>query len=220
MDVKPYLARSSIFGELGAAALESLAGCSRVREVPKGEHLFLEGDEGDEMYILARGSVRLYKSTADGRETTVRMIGPLGEFAEVVFPGGGAYPVSAVAAAWSTAIAVSGRAFRSLLDVPDFRDEFIALLFRKMRYLSERLHRLSVYDVEQRLLLFLREQGGGEEEFELEMPKKDIASAIGTVPETLSRLLQKMKERGDMTWKGKTIRLRAGFWEDPPSELP
>jgi CRP-like cAMP-binding protein len=46
------------------------------------------------------------------------------------------------------------------------------------------------------------------------IPKKEIAAAIGTVPETLSRLILRLRDRGDLEWKGSTIMLREGFWEE------
>ena len=83
-----------------------------------------------------------------------------------------------------------------------------------MRYLSRRIHYLTAYDVEQRFLRFLHDQCGPAERCTLQIPKKDIAAAIGTVPETLSRLILKLRERGDIEWKGSTITVRAGLWDE------
>ena len=55
------------------------------------------------------------------------------------------------------------------------------------------------------MLWFLREQYGDRKTVHLAVSKKDIAAAIGTTPETLSRLILKLKKRRILVWKGRTI---------------
>jgi CRP-like cAMP-binding protein len=43
--------------------------------------------------------------------------------------------------------------------------------------------------------------------------KKDIAAQIGTTPESLSRLINKLTRRQVLSWEGNTIRLCPGFWD-------
>jgi CRP-like cAMP-binding protein len=106
-----------------------------------------------------------------------------------------------------------GRAeFFRLLDSREFRNSFLAALMGRLRYLTEHILRISAYDVETRFFLFLSEQFGKKQEYALPTSKKNVAAAIGATPETMSRLVLKMRKRG-MTWKGKTIKLKPGFWE-------
>ena len=85
---------------------------------------------------------------------------------------------------------------------------------RKQRYLTQKLFYLSSMDVEERFVRFLREQYGEKEEYVVDLSKKDIAIAIGTIPETFSRLLVKLTNNNEITWNGKNIRLRTGFWKE------
>ena len=104
--------------------------------------------------------------------------------------------------------------FEALLEDRGFRREFISTIIGRLRYLTQRIHYLTAYDVEQRFFRFLYEQYGPVEKCSVEIPKKEIAAAIGTIPETLARLILRLRERGDIEWKGSTITLRKGFWED------
>ncbi len=206
--------KSALFRDLGEESLARLSEGSRRLEIARGEHLFFEDDEGRDLFVLAEGGVRLYKLSADGQETTVKLINPFEAFAEVALFDGGRYPVSAVAVKYSVVYAFSGSTFQALLEERAFRREFISTLIGKLRYLSQRIHYLTACDVEQRFFHFLYEQCGPVEKCKIEMPKKDIAAAIGTIPETLSRLILRLRNRGDIEWKGSTITLRKGFWEE------
>ncbi|MDD3642661.1 MAG: Crp/Fnr family transcriptional regulator [Candidatus Krumholzibacteria bacterium] len=214
MESRDCLARAPLFEGIEPALLDRLARASRRVSLERGGVLFLEGDPGSELYVVAEGAVRLYKLSGAGQETTVRIVEPPEIFGEAVFFQEGTYPVSAVAVRYSALYAISRSTFRTLLADEPFRDEFIASLVMKLRYLSGRLHDLTAYDVEERFFRFVRAQCGGALRCSIDLPKKEIAAAIGTTPETLSRLILRLRERGDIEWKGKDLRLREGLWKD------
>ena len=58
----------------------------------------------------------------------------------------------------------------------------------------------------------LRNRYGEREGYTVSLSKKSIAAEIGTTPETLSRLVQRLEAAKVLTWKGKVVRLRRGFW--------
>lgn len=214
MDAIEVLKRTDLFGDLSEEQLARLAEGSRRLEISKGEHIFLEDEEGTEIYVLAEGGVRLYKISPDGQETTVKIVSPFETFAEIVLFDEGRYPVSAMTVRYSLVFALARRTFQALLDERSFRHEFIKTLIGRLRYLSSRIHYLTAHDVEERFFLFLLDQCGPVENCSVEIPKKDIAAAIGTTPETLSRLILRLRKRGDIEWKGNSIRLREGFWDE------
>jgi CRP/FNR family transcriptional regulator len=214
MDIAETLMKTPLFSGLGEESLKRLAGGSRRLEIARGEHLFFEGDEGRDLFVLEEGGIRLYKLAEDGQETTVKLVDPHEAFAEVAFFDNGEYPVSAVATKYSIAWAISGSTFEDMLEDRGFRGEFISTIIGRLRYLSQRIHYLTAYDVEMRFFRFLYEQCGAAEKCTVEIPKKEIAAAIGTIPETLSRLILRLRERGDITWKGSVITVRKGLWEE------
>ena len=84
--------------------------------------------------------------------------------------------------------------------------DFFSNLMAKMRYLAEQVQYLTSYDVETRFFRFLKERSGNEEEIRINLSKKDVAAAVGTTPETLSRLLSRLKDEKKLIWEGNKIR--------------
>ena len=110
---------------------------------------------------------------------------------------------------------------RSMNQVLDsFRRDFIGMLMRKQRYLTERILFLTASDVEERFFLFLEQQYGHRERYTIALSKRDFAAAIGTIPETFSRLLLRLREQGRIRWEGRTLTLPAGFWQGLPQTRP
>ena len=56
------------------------------------------------------------------------------------------------------------------------------------------------HDVEERLRLFMKDLDGDCQQFKINMSKKDVAAAIQRTPETLSRLLLRLKQENRLTW--------------------
>jgi CRP/FNR family transcriptional regulator len=181
-------------------------------ERPKHTTLFREGEPGEAMHLLARGRVSLHKLSPDGHETVIKVIKPGEVFAEVILFEKKFYPVTAVALTDVLIFKLPRRDLLNLLRQEDFRNDFIAMLLRKQRYLADKIQQLTSQDVEQRLRAFLIEQYGDQEEIQVEINKKQLAAAIGATPETLSRLLQDLKRRKWMVWKQGIIRVAPDFW--------
>ncbi len=199
------LAESSFFKDLSPESLKALTTICTRRELRKRDILFREGQPGTAVYLLRRGAVQLHKSTPGGDEVVIKIVRPSETFAEVVLFEQERYPVTATALAPSDLIVFPRADLLGLLEHAAFRNDFVRMLMRKQRYLAERIVQLSAHDTEDRLLWFLHEQYGDEKTVTLSVSKKDVAAAIGTTPETLSRLIQRLKRRKILTWKGKTI---------------
>jgi len=212
--IQAILAETGLFGGLSEKHRRALVAVARLQSLKKRDVLFAEETRADTIYTLARGGIQLTKNTADGREIVIRTVRPGGTFGEVVLFEAARYPVTATAVSPSEVVGLPCAHIHSLLDDASFRDDFIALLMKRQRYLAERVRYLTSYDVEERLLRFLAEHYGQHEKIELTLSKKDIAAAIGATPETLSRLILRLKEDGLLEWEGKTVRLAAGIWAE------
>jgi CRP-like cAMP-binding protein len=97
------------------------------------------------------------------------------------------------------------------LDDKKFRNQFIGVLIKKQRYLVEKIRSLTAIDIEERIYLFLKEQFGVKLEGKPKLSKKDVAAAIGTVPETLSRILLRLKREGKLTWDFDRIQINPNW---------
>jgi CRP-like cAMP-binding protein len=212
MNPRYLLAQTSLFGHLSASHRRALAEVCRPVEFRRRAVLFEEGRRGDAFFLLARGRVQLHKTAPDGREIVIKVVQPGETFAEVILFEEARYPVTAVALTDGLLLKILRRDLQRLLAEETFRNDFIAMLMRKQRYLAERIRQLSTQSVEQRFFHFLREQYGAAERIELGISRKALAAAIGVTPETLSRLLRRLQAAGDLIGRGRMLNFRTGFW--------
>lgn len=202
------------FNDLTDRSLEKLESAQSRRSVAAESMLFLEGEEGTSVYRLVSGSVRLFRSTPDGREVTIHMVEPGDLFAEIVLFERDTYPVSATAVENSIVTVIHRDRILRLLDDAEFRDDFLKNLVGKMRFLSQQLYVLATMDVKQRLVRFFEVRYGRRHTIASELSKKDTATAISVRPETLSRALKTLEESGEIVWKGSSIVIDPGVWDE------
>ena len=214
MDINGVLEQSDFFRSLPAAQRRAVGAICIPKALKKREILFLEGQTGHSMFLMAQGVVQLFKTSPDGKEVIIKLVRPGEIFGEVVLFQRDRYPVSACALSAVQVYLLPRRQFDLLLDEEEFRRVFIGMLLEKQRFLAEQIFRLSALDVEQRFFHFLREQYGEREEYAVDVTKREVAGAIDALPETLSRLLLKLRDEGALQWEGDILRLRKGFWKD------
>jgi CRP/FNR family transcriptional regulator len=213
MDIYRILDQVKFFEGISRASKEALSKFCMPCERRKQTVLFREGEPGEAMFLLVRGRISLHKLAPDGREIVIKVIKPGEAFAEVILFEQKFYPVTAVALTDILVFKLLRRDLLDLLRQRDFRDDFIAMLLRKQRYLAEKIQQLTSQDVQQRLRAFLIEQYGERDQIRAEINKKQLAAAIGATPETLSRLLRGLKRRKWLIWKQGTIAVAPAFWK-------
>jgi CRP/FNR family transcriptional regulator len=209
MELEKKIIEAEFFENLPPGSLKQLAEICMPRKAKKKEVLFLEGNEGGIFFLLLSGRVQLYRLSEDGKEVAIKVIGPGEIFAEVIIFEEDRYPVCASALTDCELIAVPTLQFVCLLENHDFRNDFIGMLMKKQRYLTNQIMYLTSNDVESRFYRFLIDQYGDSGEYEIGISKKDIATAIGATPETLSRMIHRLSESGLIDWRGTRL------WVDP-----
>jgi CRP/FNR family transcriptional regulator, dissimilatory nitrate respiration regulator len=212
MDMDILLKNSELFSGLSESAAKKITAMGAQKKISQNNMIFFEGEKGSSFFLLYKGSVRLFKSTQEGREVTVKLVAPGEIFAEVILFEIDHYPVSATAVTNSVLLSINRSSFYTLLDDVAFRNEFISVLMKKQRYLADRIVYLTAYDVEERFFRFLSEHYGRKNSYEFTISKKDMAAAIGTIPETFSRLIQRLTQRGIILWEGNRLELQKEFW--------
>ena len=219
MDIQSLLEQSDFFRAISPAGRRAIAAICIPRTLRKREMLFMEGETGHSMYLMAQGAVQLFKTSAEGRRSSSSWCGRGRSSARWCSSSRTVFPVSACAL---TAGARSFSCRRSSSTACWRRRSSAAsssaMLLAKQRYLSDQIFRLSALDVEQRFFHFLRDQYGEREEYSIDVTKRDVAAAIDALPETLSRLLLKLKDDGTVQWDGEKLPLRKGFWKDAGRE--
>jgi len=207
IDKTGILSRIPLFEKLSEKQIESVAEITSSRMMAKKEMLFHSGTPGTEVYILVQGAVQLYNITEAGKEVVIKVVKPGEMFGEAILFERRTFPVSAVILKQSQIFSFKRADFLHLLDNPAFRDAFIGQIMAKMRYLTQQYHSLSSLDVVDRLLAFFKEHHGDSQEFTVGISKKDVAAAIGTTSETLSRTIKKLQNCNVLKWEGKKVTL-------------
>jgi len=214
MEYRELLRNTELFRGMSDDALDRITSGGKLKRFVQGEILFTEGSQGKEFFLLIEGDVRIFKTSSEGQEISLKIIRPGEIFAEVILFENTSYPVSAMALNPGSVFGIERSSFTGLLDEKNFRNEFIVILMRKQRYLAERIMYLTSYDVEERFFQFLLERYGRQETYKVDMAKKDIASAIGTIPETFSRLILRLRNLGVLQWEGNTLKVKKDYLEN------
>ena len=210
VDVVREIAGMPLFAGLSRAQCEALARVCVRRTARKGERIFSEGDEGTGFYMVATGRVKIFKISLEGKEQILHLLGPGESFGEVsVFTGQG-FPADATASALSVLLFFPRATFIALIRKdPTLALNMMAQLSLRLRQFAGLIEDLSLKEVPGRLakyLLYLSDREGGGE-MALDVSKGQLASLLGTIPETLSRILAKMKSQGLIGLRGPRIRI-------------
>lgn len=204
MDNLQILKKSLLFSGLEEQHLAEVAAITARRNFSKGETIFSEGEAANGFYLLASGSLKLCKTSPDGKEKVLHFVHPTETFAEAAFFGDGKYPAEARALEKGEALFFPREAFMGLLERnPRFSLNLIVSLSLLLRRFARQIEELSFAEVPARLagyLLELAERKSttyqGKTYLDLDMKKGELASRLGTVSETLSRTFRKFKEEG------------------------
>ena len=130
----------------------------------------------------------------------MHIFGPGQPFAEVPVFEGSLYPANAETMDQSRLFFFPKKAFVNLIhENPSLAMNMLASLSQRLKQFSNLIESLSLKEVPGRLasyLLYLSDRHGSIDEFELDIAKSQLASFLGTIPETLSRIFSKMGGNG------------------------
>jgi CRP-like cAMP-binding protein len=162
----------------------------------RAQTIFSEGDEGAGFYVVISGRVKIFKLSPEGKEQIFHILGPGEPFGEAAVFAGEHFPADAEALAESRVFFFPRPAFVDLIKKnPSLALNMLGVLSRRLRKFAALVEDLSLREVPGRLaayLLFLSERKKRSEELELDVSKNQLASLLGTIPETLSRILARM----------------------------
>lgn len=208
MDKKTILRNSLLFSGMSERDLGDIAGIAVLKKAEKNETILNEGDPAESLYILGSGRVEVFKLSSEGKKQTLRIILPGEAFAEVAMFSEDVYPAYADALSNCEMLAIPKREFiRLLKENSELSLRMISSLASLLKGFTGMVEDLCLRDVSARLAKFFLDRSTVEERdfFLLEMKMGELAQRICTVSETLSRTLKKLRVRGIIDMKGKTI---------------
>ena len=200
-----------LFKGLSKDQLIALSNIAVEKNFIKGKTIFLEGNEGRGFFIVCSGLVKIYKTSTEGKEKILEVIKPYEIFAPVPVFSGETYPASAETMKSAKVIFFSRNDFLRLVGkYPEIALNMLAAVSDRLRQFTVQIENLSLKETPSRLaayFLHILNEKSGDNSFTLEIPKGQLASLLGTIPETLSRILAKMRETGIIEQNGKNIKI-------------
>lgn len=203
------------FAELDAPALAAVrAGTRRVRLAP-GERLFEMGQRADRFWLVRDGRIKLYRIAPNGSEKVVEVVGPGQTFAEaVMFLTLREYPVHSEALTEAEVLGFEADRFLAVLrGSPEACLRVLGGLSLRLRRRIDEIEALSLQNSTLRVITWLlqhlpSDSGAGDGHvIRLDVQKKVLASRLSLQPETLSRVLHGLADRGVIAVEGPELRV-------------
>ncbi len=209
------LKRCPLFAGLKEEDLKRMKAVALLKQVGKREILFGEGEEAKGFYVILSGKVKLYKISTEGKEQILHVVSAPDAFAEAALFLEGSYPAFAEALADSQLLFFPKKDFVQLIERnPQLSINMIVSLSQFLRRFASLIEELSLKEVSSRVAKYLIDlslKSSKEEkdrsEVELDLSKSQLASKLGTISETLSRTLTKMRAKRVIDVKKNRIRI-------------
>ncbi len=206
------LKKAPLFADLTDVELEFLAARAVAQYYEPGQLIFSEGDPCEGLFVVQSGEVRIFTTSAGGREQVLAVEGPGATVAELPVFDGGNYPASATAAKQTTVLLILKKDFQALcLKHPEVTLKVLRVVGSRLRRLVGIIEELSFTTIRHRLagqLLRLARTNGRQTnqgvEFTL-ITNQELAARIGTVRELVSRNLSRLQAVGIIRLEGKHV---------------
>ncbi len=207
------LKQVSIFSGLTEPEFAFLTARVVSRKFSAGELIFAEAEPCAGLYVIESGNVRIFKSSAGGREQVLSIDGAGGSIAELPVFDGGNYPASALAVTDCSLLFFSKKDFQSLcLQHPDVALKVLQVVGARLRRLVGIIEELSFTTVRHRLAAMLvrlaKSDGrrpGDTITITLPANNNELAAQIGTVRELVSRNLSRLQSEGLIRIDGRAV---------------
>lgn len=194
------LRQNPMFATLTLEDLASVAAVTRERRYARGGIIILAGQPGGALYFVRRGLVKVYKTSDEGKEQTLRLIGPGQTFNDVPALDGGPNPASAMAIESTVVYATSGEQLRRLIrERPGVAEATVRTLAAALRHLVTLVEDLSFRHVRARVAKILLEQAERESDGDQaphRLTQQEIAAMAGTAREMVGRALKELETAG------------------------
>lgn len=185
-------------------AVLALAAMSEPREYAAGQVIFAEGDPGDALHTIVRGSVRIVVVSQTGREATLATLIRGDSLGELALLDGEPRSATAVAMEPTTTLRVARVDFRRwLLERPEIGVAMLETLGQRLRRTNDAVTDLSFLELPQRIakrVLVLAEMAGGANDGrEVRVTQAALASMVGSSREAVNKHLKHFEAAG---WVG------------------
>ena len=195
---KACILQTPLFAELDPAIVHTLIGTASISEFAQNTLLFSQGDAATQFFIVLNGHVNLFTLTESGTQSIIEIIEPGHSFAEAVMFMNGKFPLNAEAWAGTRLLIIPAAPFLSQLGQhPHLTAQIFAALIRWQHRLIREIAALKGRSPAQRVGLFLLAHANLDQStIHLTLTMTELASRIGITPESLSRVMARLRPLG------------------------
>ncbi len=217
-----FLRNVSLFESLDQQELEALSDVTFTRTFSKDNVIILAEEEGDTLFILKKGQVKVSIVSEGGREVILSLLGPGSVFGELSLLDGKPRSANVVAIEETDLLMLRRADFLQLIyKTPQIATALLAELATRMRKTDRQIEGLALLDVTSRisdtLLQLATEQGSETTDgvtIESRPTHQELANMSGTTRETVSRVLKRLEGQGYINRNGRKITiLREEAWK-------
>ena len=214
LDERERLLRGSyIFRNLAPDLLHQLAHLCHVRTLPEGAMLFQQGDEGDALYGVVSGLIRIAVAGEGGKELTLGLMEPGDVFGEIALLDGLTRTAGAQAASDSVLLVVQRAHFLQMLEAePGLARHIIELLCERLRINTDRITEYAFLNLHARLArkiesLAIAYGQHGEKGVRITLPlsQSELAQMLGVTREAVNKQLKSWSQAGVLKVERGTI---------------
>ena len=192
-----FLKSVPYFSDLSLAELESIRKLVFEKTADRAEMVLLEGEPAANLYFVSSGVVKVFKTSAEGKEQILSIVRPGESFNDVPIFDGGPNPASARAMGPVLLYGIKKNDMEAILgNHPQIAFNVIKVLASRVRHLVSLVEDLSFKHVIGRVAKILHEQVGGEMGRAPRLTQQEIAAMAGTAREVVGRSLKALEEEG------------------------
>lgn len=191
-----------IFNHLNKDSQDKIASKAYSKKLQRDEYLYQAGDLDDSLYIVHQGQIRITHLAESGKEQLIRMLNP-GDFTGewTIFSEENIHEHFAQATRKTNICTITKENFDELLiKYPEISKEILKTMANRLQKSQKQTSTITTEDVRNRIIYYLEDLANPylEDEVTVELPmvRKDLASYLGTTPETLSRKFKELEKEG------------------------
>jgi len=192
-----FLEKTPYFSGLSPADLESIGKLVFEKTADRAEMLVFEGESAENLYFVASGAVKVFKTSAEGKEQILSIVRPGEAFNDVPVFDGGPNPASARTMGPVVLYGIKRNGMEAVLrNHPQIALNVTKVLARRVRQLVSLVEDLSFRHVISRIAKILFEYSTGETTPGPRLTQQEMAAMAGTAREVVGRSLKALEEKG------------------------
>ncbi len=185
------------FLNLDAGVLEKIRRVIFERKVSRGEMILFEGEPAKDLYFVASGAVKIFKTSTEGKEQILNIVRPGESFNDISIFDDGPNPAGAQAMGPVELYGIGKQEMDDILrQHPQMALNIIKTMARRVRQLVALVEDLSFRRVLSRVARILLEYGSDKTVPRTRLTQQDIAAMAGTAREVVGRSLKNLEENG------------------------